>query len=221
METKNRRSRFVIKKGLQFRYMGVILLTMLFLTMIACWTIYFTIWSRLATGDLKSAADLSKIFEMINGELLIRIPLFALLLALASLFISHRIAGPIYRFEVSAKTIANGDLTLRVKLRKGDELQHLAECFNLMAENLENLVITDRQTIKQIICVIKELPMELTRNDFPENKKKEVMDNLIKIVDDLKTITRSFKIQDGGILEGDDAAESQEQPAPENPQHEA
>ncbi|MDD5089507.1 MAG: HAMP domain-containing protein [Candidatus Wallbacteria bacterium] len=193
--SRNRRTRFLIKKGLQFRYMAVILMTMLFLSLISGWTIYSTIWEHLTMADMKVSANLHTTFNKINSDLMVRVPAFAILLSFASLFISHRIAGPIYRFEQSAKTISSGDLTMRVKLRKGDELQSLADCFNQMAENLETLVGTDRNAISQIIQVIKIIPVELRSPDIPESRKSEIVAELIKVVENLKSITCSFRIK--------------------------
>lgn len=197
MEKKRyKRKKYLIKKGFQFRYMGVILLTMLFLSMVVGWTIYFNIWSKLATGELKSAADLSLIFNVVNRDLLWRIPILVVLIAISTIFISHRIAGPIYRFEQSAKRISEGDLTLRIKLRRGDELQELANCFNVMTEKLENLVLSDRRAINNIIRVIKELPDDLKGETLSKDKRDEIVEKLLKTVDELQKITRNFKIKE-------------------------
>jgi len=46
--------------------------------------------------------------------------------------VSHRMAGPVYKFEKSCAAVASGDLTHRVWLRKGDQLSDLQEQFNAM-----------------------------------------------------------------------------------------
>ena len=53
----------------------------------------------------------------------------ALVAALASLRVlalSHKIAGPIYRFEKAAQALGKGDLSQRIRLRDGDELKAFA-----------------------------------------------------------------------------------------------
>jgi methyl-accepting chemotaxis protein len=59
------------------------------------------------------------------------------LLAWISLRMSHRIAGPIYRFERVVKSVIAGDYdTTAIRLRKGDEFQELADDLNEMMDVL-------------------------------------------------------------------------------------
>lgn len=69
----------------------------------------------------------------------------AVLVALASgtLFLvrhSHRLAGPIYRFRATFARVAAGDLTPRVRLRKGDYLVDEAAALDAMIRSLARRV---------------------------------------------------------------------------------
>ncbi len=57
--------------------------------------------------------------------------------ALFSLYLTHRLAGPLYRQHQSARELAQGNLTLRVRLRRGDELHELADVANTALVNLD------------------------------------------------------------------------------------
>ncbi len=63
----------------------------------------------------------------------------ALIVAAAafSLYLTHRLAGPLYRLHQSARELAQGNLTLRVRLRRGDELHELAHVANTALVNLD------------------------------------------------------------------------------------
>ncbi len=63
----------------------------------------------------------------------------ALIVAAAafSLYLTHRLAGPLYRLHQSARELAQGNLTLRVRLRRGDELHELANVANSALVNLD------------------------------------------------------------------------------------
>ncbi len=64
----------------------------------------------------------------------------------------HRIAGPIYRFRVTARQIAAGEPVRHVKLRQGDELAKMEEDFNAMIDTLARnggLTLIDQQKAKQ------------------------------------------------------------------------
>ena len=51
------------------------------------------------------------------------------------LYLSHKIAGPLYKFEIIAAEIGKGNLNVYVKLRGGDELLPLQNAFENMIEN--------------------------------------------------------------------------------------
>ena len=56
---------------------------------------------------------------------------------LISAILSHKMAGPVYRFEQTCKAIAKGDFSQRVHLRKGDQLMELQDEFNKMMDRVE------------------------------------------------------------------------------------
>ena len=72
--------------------------------------------------------------------MMFKLIIYILIVIIASAVISHRIAGPIYKFEKICQKIADGDLTQRVFLRKGDALVDLQIAFNNMMEKIYELV---------------------------------------------------------------------------------
>jgi methyl-accepting chemotaxis protein len=61
-----------------------------------------------------------------------------LLAVVIALFFPHRIAGPLYRIERDLKDkIGEGDLGIRVAIRRGDELSDLADALNAALEKLK------------------------------------------------------------------------------------
>lgn len=54
-----------------------------------------------------------------------------------SIYLTHKIAGPLYRFTKSFEALTNRDLTLRIRLRKWDEAKHVAQRFNEMMAHLD------------------------------------------------------------------------------------
>lgn len=51
-------------------------------------------------------------------------------IVLLTVFFSHRVAGPVYRFEKVCHNMIAGDYTDEIHLRKGDEMQNLSLLFN-------------------------------------------------------------------------------------------
>ena len=67
-----------------------------------------------------------------------------------TLFGSHKIAGPMYKLEKSLESIGNGDLSLRIKFRKHDAIDKVAEDINSATENLSTKISTISRNIKEI-----------------------------------------------------------------------
>jgi HAMP domain-containing protein len=51
-------------------------------------------------------------------------------IVLLTIFVSHKVAGPVYRLEKTCHELIEGDYTEKIALRKGDEMQNLARLFN-------------------------------------------------------------------------------------------
>lgn len=51
-------------------------------------------------------------------------------IVLLTIFFSHKVAGPVYRFERVLNNIIRGDYTDDIRLRQGDEMQNMAKLFN-------------------------------------------------------------------------------------------
>ena len=57
--------------------------------------------------------------------------------AVFSIYLTHRLAGPLFRIEHTARELIRGNLALRIRLRKGDELHELAGLLNEVLDTLE------------------------------------------------------------------------------------
>jgi PAS domain S-box-containing protein len=82
----------------------------------------------------------SKVFGQLlltRNLLLVGMAIGLLLLVVIALAISNGLAGPIMELKSSAKRIQQGDLSSRLQIHTGDELQDLAGSFNAMANELQ------------------------------------------------------------------------------------
>lgn len=57
-----------------------------------------------------------------------------------TLLVSHKIAGPMFRFEKDINRIAKGDLKSKISIRKGDQFQELAVSLNEMIQALSDRI---------------------------------------------------------------------------------
>lgn len=101
----------------------------------------------------------------VNRSLLPKVLALACFIFIGGIFLSHKIAGPMYRIETSAEAIREGDLRVNFKIRKGDELKETASVLEEMAGSLRD----DIQKIKAASIILEEKIDTLTKGLKPED----------------------------------------------------
>lgn len=154
-----RRRRFITKKGLQFRYIGLVFGLAVLASLVTGWTVFATGWyffgEKLAS--VYPQGRLLYVFKATNMALIRNLLLISPLIFIMGLFFSHRIAGPVYRIEKTLSEIAKGNLSMRIKLRGGDELVDLADMINSLTENLAGVMAADKDVLIKIDKDLEEL----------------------------------------------------------------
>jgi len=138
----------IIKKGLQAKFIAIVLVSVILSISLILGDLYYT-FGRDVVADLMDPG-LYELFVQINKVLVAKLLIYLVVVAVVTVFMSHKLVGPIYRFEKSTEVVAGGDLTYRVKLRKGDELLELQDSFNKMVESLQARVAKDREIAQKI-----------------------------------------------------------------------
>jgi hypothetical protein len=110
---KFQRRTVLVKRTLQLKYAAVVFAAVLFTGLIVGADIYYTMVRFVQEMDPGMMPMLTQVIRMGTVKLII----FLGIMGLVTLFVSHRWAGPIYRFERSAQVVSTGDLTHRVSLR--------------------------------------------------------------------------------------------------------
>lgn len=151
----HRRKHYFVKKDFQFRFilkfclivlMGVIVSTgLLFLFSQGTLTSSFQ-QSRLTIKTTALAILPAAIYTN-----LITLGVITLATIVVTLFISHKIAGPIFRFEKELKEIGEGDLTKDIRLRKKDQITDMAVSLNKMIAGLHEKVLDIQKSVEQLI----------------------------------------------------------------------
>ena len=140
----NRRRNYFIKKGFQVRFILRFLRLVVLGSIISGSILYLFSRGTLTTTFVNSRlAILNTADYMLPGLIgssLVTIVLISVATAIVVMYLSHRIAGPLFNIERSARKIGEGDLTLKINLRSTDEMIKLADCFNEMSENLKSQV---------------------------------------------------------------------------------
>lgn len=162
MKLKNtpffRRRQYLINQDFQFRYIGLLvglasLLCLVFVVMTKHY-IDLNLNPLIESGMIASPVvnELLQIEKQFLNKNLLTVFLLVLgTLTLAGIFITHRIAGPIYALERRMKQIAQeGMQNTPFHFRRTDEFQELAESFNTMMASLQKQMDQQNQKIKML-----------------------------------------------------------------------
>jgi methyl-accepting chemotaxis protein len=105
-----------------------------------------------------------------------------------TLFISHKIAGPLFRFKKVLKAVEGGDYCSAFQIRKLDQLQDLTSAFNnMISKNREQLNL-----LKLNFVSLKDKMDKLSEGEFPEHKRGNLSE-IKRISEELDRIIRYFK----------------------------
>ncbi|MEI7751632.1 MAG: hypothetical protein WCJ71_06030 [Candidatus Omnitrophota bacterium] len=110
---------------------------------------------------LRQREVFKEILDETNRSLAWKFSLLLLFVGWGTIFISHKIAGPFFRFSKAFNEIEKGDYRARVALRKRDEGHPVAQEFNEAMEKTDRLLsslkaLTLEKDAPQVVAKIKE-----------------------------------------------------------------
>jgi methyl-accepting chemotaxis protein len=143
MESQSKRSfrNYLISRGLQLRVMSRSLVYVCLMVLVPAGIILYPLIRDMvrledAEGQYRAAQTLLSVAQWLIPAILLILVLF-----LAHLIvITHRICGPLVNFTHTFDRLAEGDLTRRVRLRKGDYLTWEGQRINRMIDGLSEIV---------------------------------------------------------------------------------
>jgi len=154
-----RRRQYIIKKGLQFRYIGLVFGLALIASLVTGWTVFATGWHFLGEklASVYPQGRLVYVLRATNLALIRNLLLISPLIFILGLLFSHRIAGPVYRIGKTLDDISKGNLGLKIRLREGDELVDLADTINNLTEGFNKTIISDKDIVIKIERDLEEI----------------------------------------------------------------
>ncbi|MBA4369150.1 MAG: hypothetical protein C0403_16095 [Desulfobacterium sp.] len=175
------RKTHLIKKDFQIKFIVKFCLIVLAGVILSTALLFF-----FSQDTLTSSFDHSKLVIRKTGSAilpaviytnLITLGVVCIITILVTLYISHKIAGPIFRFEKEIKAIAQGDLCKKIVLRKQDQVKEMADSINQMVNSLHDKVneiyleidileqtAKEEQVPDQIADRIKTLKQKIEKN---------------------------------------------------------
>lgn len=159
---KQLRREYYIYPDIQFKYIRLVILLMALVTILILYTVDQTSYGILARklSIVCPEENMRGVYSLFNSTLVLRLLVMAAVIVVATMYLSHRIAGPVYRIERDLNEVSQGDLTRRIVLRKTDDLKRLANELNGVISRMDNLVATLKASISELQSCSKEAMFE-------------------------------------------------------------
>jgi len=188
----------LVETGFKLKFMLTFCLITITAVSMASLLFYFLTYRELSHDYGEAFFTLQSVKRAIFPLLFASIQSIALLtvvsiaIAVLSLFFSHKIAGPLYRFEKSLEAIGAGDLTHISRLRTGDQIQELVTTINVSASSMKQRI----KDIQDALARFKTLEEELNKmvdKGFHEKEIEAVADKLRYELNEIKRLLQNIK----------------------------
>lgn len=191
--TKYRRRTYFIEKKFQAHFILRFCVLVILGTLVTGIVLYlFSSHSTTVTFEntravVKSTADF--ILPILIQTIIVVTIIVGIATIILTLFVSHKIGGPLYRFKEEMKTIGAGNLKTGFHIRKTDQLQDIASGLNTMIESLRQVHLDLKKQWQTLMNSWKGM----TKKEISEDKAKDIQE-MDRIIEDIGRRLEYFKV---------------------------
>jgi methyl-accepting chemotaxis protein len=189
------RRNYFIDRNLQTRYIVLMVLVLIVHTLIvlaAVFSPYILMLSFDYPPDTRTEA--AQAFLLVHGNAWPVIGGFIIFVGFLTLFVTHRIAGPIFRIKRGIRDLADGRLNETIHLRKKDEFQDIAEELNALAARFRDSFSLLKEKSSLLARDIEELEQEIRDKKLDETVGRHIIDNLQESREAIQAILDRFHV---------------------------
>jgi signal transduction histidine kinase len=167
----NNRKIFIINPKFQLKLSFIICLLVLLGSVIYPKTIYdlfekiIALQPELAQRYIESRQSLLNVLFLIEGA-------FLGLAFLIGIFISHKIAGPMYKMQKYLQDFREGDVDYPLNFRDGDNFQEVADELNITIEHIQNRTEDEIDYLEEVCAYMDNISLVVPQD------KKPVLDEI-------------------------------------------
>ena len=191
-----RRRKFFIHP-IQKRYAFLTAILLIAYTFLIVLTLFIPPAITLISGSpIEEKAQAAMQYIVLGERLWPAIAISISVLAVISVYITHKLAGPIYRFEKTAKDVIGGDLSVRIRLRKGDDLKELANLLNQLLGNIDKSMMNIKRMEGDVGTDLPGILTDLSGLEGLNNRQKliERMERMIEKNKEIRNLLKRFKL---------------------------
>jgi len=193
MATRPYKRRRILIESYQYRLLFINLLYFCTILLIFAAALFLPLILQLRKGSASiiEQGELAGQFLALHARVWPAMLIVFVLLALHSILVSHRIAGPLYRFRSIFGAVASGDLFVRAKLRKGDYLGKESESLNEMIASLRAKIESIQSHHVETQTVLTALKRSIERGSIEDMQRQ--LEELHVQMEELKASIGQFR----------------------------
>jgi len=192
-----RRRNYFIKKNFQVNFTVKFLIIILIEAFLAAGLFLYMSKGTLTTGYLGSELRIARTYDFFLPMLLLSnliiVGISAVIGIAVFIFLSHRIAGPLYRFENILDAIKKGDLTQRFKLRENDQFVELANSINEHTDTLDKNMGHLKAGVMEFSQLASKMQTAMASDPSANKELERLLQEMSKKLQELEGAANYFK----------------------------
>ncbi|MFQ5848368.1 MAG: hypothetical protein ACE5IQ_11950 [Candidatus Methylomirabilales bacterium] len=194
MATRPYKRRRILIDRFQYRLLVINLLYSLTIVLIFAATLFLPLILQLESGTLSimEQGEVATQFLSLHARVWPALFVIFALLALHSIVVSHRIAGPLYRFRNIFRAVGEGDLSVRANLRKRDYLGKESDSLNAMITRLRTKIQHIEEPYEDLCAVVHAFESAIERGSIEDMSRH--LENLRLHMERFKASLAQFRI---------------------------
>jgi len=178
---QQKRRIYLVKKDFQLKFILKFCLILLAGVIVSTGLLFFlsqdTLTSSFQDSRLQIKSTGLAILPAVIDTNLFTLGLVILAAIIVILFITHKIAGPLFRLEKELTRIGNGDLTGRITLREKDQITEIADSINKVADQLHQKVQEIQADVDDAVSSAAHLNAPASLIDELTRLQQKIADN--------------------------------------------
>lgn len=192
-----RRRNYFIKKKFQVDFTIKFLIIILIEVLLAIGFFIYMSRGTLTTGFIGSDFRIARTSEFFLPTLflssLIILAITGVIGIAVMIVMSHRIAGPLHRFENVLAEIGRGNLTYRFKLRDKDQLSELADSIAGLTVSMDNKISDAKLKINELSVLHAGIRSVLSENPSTDKELNRRLSVVSEKIEELEEAVNYFR----------------------------
>jgi len=195
MASQVKRKQFIVDKQAQYKVLAVIAIYMMVAVLLTGFLMFIPSFIELSSSEVTDRQySAAKEVLMLHKRFWPSVLIVVVLLGGHSIYLFHRLFGPLYRFKSTMKEISKGDFSFNIKLREKDFLKEEEKLMNEMINSLRENIGTLKKDNTILFESINQLASELDGKDVSLETVKNRMSDIRQQEEKIVRGFDSFKI---------------------------